>query len=114
MTEPAFFVRQGRWDCVAASLAMLTGHSRHTVAQSMAAHGWRNDGSGCSHALERAAARDLGFDLIPLPRRAISILGRDLPDGSATSLSLNYPGLGHSMAWRGGRLWDPNAGRAGR
>lgn len=111
---PNYFVQQGKYDCVAATIAMLTDHLRYTVIQCMAAHGWCNDKRGATNKIERDTIRDLGYDLIPVPHRIIDILGRDLPDGSVTASSLNYPGYAHALAWRDGKLLDPNTGRPGR
>lgn len=104
-------IRQGKYDCAAAALAMLTNESLFTVKRTMGKLGWRNDNYGASGKIIVAAARDLGYDLIY--QKGIDIAENIGPALISVS-SLNIPQMGHLVTWTGTELLDPNFEVPGR
>ncbi len=64
-------ITQSKYDCAAASLAMLINKPLYYVKQALARHGWRNDSYGCSTEMMILAARDFGIDLFPVGPKQI-------------------------------------------
>lgn len=102
---------QGKYECAAASLAMLLDEKLFFVKRAMGKVGWRNDDSGANDDVMIQAARLLGRDLI-------SLNAKDIKEGigpcTVTVPSLNIPGMSHSVTWNGKEILDPNWGRPGR
>lgn len=108
--EKTEIVRQGKYECAAASLAMVTGHTLFNVKRVMGKHGWRNDNSGAGFKLLQSAARDFGCDLLYAGRNVIRIMREDMPTCMVCLTSLNVPKMGHGVAWVNGEIIDPNFG----
>jgi len=106
-------VTQPKWGCMAAAVAMATGHELYHVTQAFGRHGWRNDDSGCSWEPSLAGIRDLGFEMIYLSQRWLYQMDR-VPTCIVTVPSLNYPKRSHALAWADGEILDPNFDRPGR
>jgi hypothetical protein len=102
---------QGRYECAAASLAMLLDEKLFFVKRAMGKVGWRNDDSGAGDEVMIQAARLLGRDLISLNRKDIK---EGIGPCTVTVPSLNIPGMSHSVTWNGEEILDPNWGRPGR
>lgn len=107
-------VRQGKFECAAASLALLLGHSLFNVKSAMAYHGWGNDDRGASHRHTQEAAREFGRDLVYGGTKTILALLDDMPNCALTVQSLNYPRYTHALTWINQEIVDPNLGRADR
>ncbi len=105
---------QGKYDCAAASLAVLLGHTLFQVKGVMGAHGWRNDRSGSTDKILRETARAFGHDLVFCGRRSILAMLDKIPPAMITIRSLNYAKGAHGVAWHDGQLIDPNYGSATR
>lgn len=104
-------ITQSKYDCAAASLAMLINKPLYYVKQALARHGWRNDLYGCSTEMMILAARDFGIDLFPVGPKDIK------PGIGPCELcvpSLNYKGRHHAVVWDGEEILDPNYGYEGR
>lgn len=104
-------VVQGRYECAAASLAMLLGEKLFFVKRAMGKMGWRNDDRGAGDDIMIGAARLLGRDLIKINRSEIRA---DMGPASITLPSLNIKGMYHAVTWTGKEILDPNWGREGR
>lgn len=104
-------VVQGRYECAAASLAMLLGEKLFHVKRAMGKMQWRNDDAGASNYVMIGAARLLGRDLIEIKRSEIS---PDMGPASITLPSLNIKGMFHAVTWNGKEILDPNWGKEGR
>jgi hypothetical protein len=108
-------VQQGKWECMPAALAMLTGHTLFTIKRALGRHGWRNDNGGCGWEAVLPAIRDLGFDMIWLDKKRMYMLGlNEVPKCIVTVPSLNYYGHWHALTWLNGEILDPNMDRPGR
>lgn len=107
-------VRQGKYECAAAALAMITGHTLFNVKRVMGKHGWRNDNTGASFNLVQRAARDFGCDLVYAGKKVIQIMKQDLPPGIVSIKSINVAGMGHGLAWINNEIVDPNFGSRDR
>lgn len=104
-------VTQGKYECAAASLAMLLGESLFHTKRAMGKHGWRNDDSGAGNKVMTEAARFLGRDLIEVVGKQIT---KDIGPCSLTLPSLNVKGMYHAVTWNGSEILDPNYGRGDR
>lgn len=104
-------VVQGKWECAAASLAMLLGESLFSTRRAMGKAGWRNDDRGCHDQIIIDGARFLGRDLIKLERHEIT---KKIGPCSLHVSSINVKGMGHALTWNGKEMLDPNWGRPGR
>lgn len=104
-------IRQGKWECAPASLAMLLGEKLFTVKRAMGKYGWKNDDSGASTKITIEAARYLGRDLINIERNEIE---KDMGPCLVSVNSLNVEGYSHSVTWTGKEILDPNCGYEGR
>lgn len=107
-------IKQGKFECASASLAMLLGHTHFMVKSVMGEHGWCNDFRGAGDDVLRATARAFGRDLVRAGRNTIRALDKDLPDCLATVPSLNYKGRYHGVARINGETIDPNFGHPTR
>lgn len=101
-------ITQGKYDCAAAALAMLLGHTLFQVKSVMGEHGWRNDDKGAGDKISRATARSFGRDLVWCGRKSLARLLHLVPDGMVCVKSLNYKGMGHGVTWLNGQIIDPN------
>lgn len=102
---------QGKYECAAASLAMLLGESLFSVKRAMGKAGWRNDDRGAGDQIMIEAARYLGRDILKIGRYQFDeITG----PASVTLPSLNIKGMYHAVTWTGEEILDPNWGREGR
>lgn len=108
--EPKKMIRQGKYECAAASLALLLGHTLFNVKRVMGQNGWRNDDKGTNDKIMRATARDFGRDLVRVGPKVIGCLKDKLPPCSVTVRSLNVEGMGHALTWIDGDIVDPNYG----
>jgi len=102
---------QGKYECAAASLAMLLGEKLFTVKRAMGKVGWTNSDRGASDRVMTEAARYLGRDLLYVTD---DMLTADMGPASLTIKSLNVKGMSHAVTWNGKETLDPNWGRAGR
>lgn len=102
---------QGKYECAAASLAMLLGEKLFTVKRAMGKFGWSNDDRGASSLVMIEAARYLGRDLLEIGKYQIE---PDMGPASLTLPSLNVEGMSHALTWNGTEILDPNWGREGR
>jgi hypothetical protein len=110
--EPAVdIVRQGKYECAPAALAMLTGEKLFTVKRACAKFGWNNDSRGIKHEILLKAARFMGYDLITVPYEDIT---HDIGPALLGVPSLNYKGRAHGVYWDGKQILDPNHGFSGR
>jgi hypothetical protein len=107
-------VLQGKYECAAAAMAMLTGHTLFQVKRAMGRAGWRNDNRGASFRVCRAAAQALGFELIYLNKKGVYELLEEMPPALITVPSLNIKGAAHAVTWTGEEILDPNLGYIGR
>lgn len=98
----AKIIEQGRWECGAASLAMLLGESLWNVKRSLAKVGWNNDDRGVTSKLLVQAGYNLGYNLI------ISENVKDNEPCVAIVPSLNVIKKTHAVCWNGLELLDPN------
>jgi len=110
---PSEILRQGKYECGAAALAILLGHTLFNVKRVLGSFGWRNDFSGVSETKLRLAAREFGRDLVWCNKRSMQAM-KNLPDGILTIPSLNYPKSYHGVAWFRGEIIDPNFGNEKR
>lgn len=108
------FIQQGKYECAAAALAMLLGHSMFMVKSVMGEVGWRNDDRGASEWVSQQAARAFGRDLVSVDWKTIHTLGNDLPAALVGVRSLNVPNMGHGLTWLNGEILDPNFGHPTR
>jgi hypothetical protein len=104
-------VVQGRYECAAASLAMLLGEKLFFVKRAMGKMNWRNDDSGAHDEVMIGAARLLGRDLIKLNAKEVN---KGIGPCSVTVPSINIKGMFHAVTWNGKEILDPNWGREGR
>jgi hypothetical protein len=104
-------ILQGRYECVAAALAIALGEKLFTVKRQMGKLLWRNDDSGVSDELMRATARSLGRDLVEIPMNEVT---PSLGPSILTVKSLNVSGYSHAITWNGQELLDPNTHYVGR
>lgn len=102
---------QGKYECAAASLAMLLGEKLFTVKRAMGKAGWRNDDRGAGDQVMMEAARYLGRDLLKIGKYQF---GEISGSASLTLPSLNIKGMYHAVTWTGEEILDPNWGREGR
>lgn len=110
--EPkTYLVTQGKYDCAAASLAMLLGESLFNTKRAMGKVGWCNDDRGANDGIMIKACRLLGRDLIEVIGKEI---GKDIGPCSLTLPSLNIKGMYHAITWNGTEMLDPNYGRKDR
>lgn len=107
-------IRQGKYECLPAAVAMLIGHTLFNVKRVMGKHGWCNDDRGAGFRVEQATIRDFGGDLIWAGRSVLRELGTNVPDGTVDVSSLNVEGMGHAVTWRSGEIVDPNFGNRER
>ena len=107
-------VTQGKYECSAASLAMVLDIPLFDVKRALGKCGWRNDDGGTTMLLDFQAARLLGHDLLWLPRSRIERYRDSIPNAMVAVESINYPGRGHAVAWVNGQILDPNTGSTGR
>lgn len=103
-------ILQGKYECAAAALAMILGHSLFQVKRAMGMHGWCNDDGGAGDEVLQKAAREFGRDLIYGGKRTIRAMGSDMPDAMVSVRSVNVPKMGHGVAWLNGEILDPNFG----
>ena len=114
------FIRQGKYECAAACLAMLLGHTLFNVKQALGAVGWRNDSEGVWHHQTREVARMFERDLISGNKNAIKNFNQfvipkvNMPNCMLTIPSMNYEGKFHAVTWLDGKILDPNNGVPGR
>jgi hypothetical protein len=101
-------IEQGKYECGAASLAILLGHTLFQVKRVLGGLGWRNDKSGVKDIHLREAARAFGRDLILGKSRTITSLSEKMPSCIVTVPSLNYPKAYHGVAWYQNQILDPN------
>lgn len=104
-------VMQGRYECAAASLAMLLGENIFHVKRAMGRNGWRNDDAGASDKIMIEAARMFNRDLIKVYGSEIN---SKIGPCSVTVRSMNVKGMFHAVTWNGKEILDPNWGREGR
>lgn len=104
-------VTQGKYECAAASLAMLLDESLFSVKRAMGKAHWRNDNKGAKDQVIVDAARYLGADLIHLRRDEID---EDLGPACLHISSLNMKNMGHGVAWNGKQVLDPQWGKPGK
>lgn len=102
---------QGKWECAAASLAMLLDVKLFHAKRAMGQIGWRNDDKGASDKQIIAAGRLLGRDLISIKRTDIK---PGIGPCSVTVKSLNVKNMCHAITWNGKEMLDPNWGRESR
>lgn len=107
-------IKQNKFDCAAASIAQLLGHSLYQVKQVMGSKGWCNDIRGCNTKLIIETVREFGMDLVICNSKQIYALGPLMPDGLITVGSLNYSKAAHTLTWLNGECFDPNYGRKDR
>lgn len=107
--EPkASVIRQGRFECAPASVAMLMGLSLFEVKRAFAKTGWNNDDRGISLDQITQGVRLLGGNL-EISETKIS------EEPSILLLdSLNMAGMKHVVCWNGEEILDPNFGNPGR
>lgn len=102
---------QGKYECAAASLAMLLDESLFSVKRAMGKAHWRNDNRGAKDQMIIDAARYLGADLIHLRGDEID---EDIGPASLHLPSLNMKGMGHAVTWNGKQVMDPQWGIPGK
>lgn len=105
---------QGKWECAAASLAMLLGESLFATKRALGKAGWRNDDRGCGEQIVVDGARYLGRDLVKLEKDEVMEEGDKIGPCTLHIASLNVKGMGHGITWNGKEMLDPNWGRPGR
>lgn len=111
--SPSELIRQGKYECGPAALAVLLGHSLFNIKRVLGSYGWRNDYSGVGEDQLRMAAREFGRDLIYCNLDMVDVLRKDvgkLPDAVITVPSLNYPKKYHGVAYYNSEVVDPNYG----
>lgn len=100
-------IKQGRWECGPATLAMMLGESLWDVKRAMVKVGWNNDDGGCTDTQLINAASLLGHEVY-----------RTLDSGNFPQIlstpSLNVKRMNHVVYWNGTELLDPNWGYKGR
>jgi hypothetical protein len=101
-------IRQGRWECAAASLAMMLKKPLWDVKRAAASVGWNNDNDGMSTRTMIKAAALLGH-LLKESEQA-----KDSEPQIITLRSLNERGANHAVYWNGTEMLDPNWGYRGR
>jgi hypothetical protein len=106
-------IKQGKWECGPAAIAMATGHSLFNVKRLAGKAGWRNDSSGINWEASRHAYESLGFSSVYLHRSRVFQLN-EVPSAVLTVPSLNFKGRWHAVAWVNGEILDPNANYPGR
>lgn len=101
------FVRQGKYECAPAALAILLDVTLKEAKQAYRAVGWKNSIKGATDKMTKQAAALLGCPLIKVaqPINRPCLIG--LP-------SLNVKGVGHAVCWDGKEILDPNWGFPGR
>lgn len=104
-------IKQGKWECAPAALAMLLEENLSTVKRAMASFGWNNTSDGSSDEVIMKAARKLGRDMLPIDTKDIT---EDIGPCLITVPSLNYEGKSHAIAWNEKEMLDPNFGYRGR
>lgn len=105
---------QGKYECMPAAVAMLTGHTLFTVKRAFGQHGWRNDDGGAQWEAVQNGIRSLGFDMIYIGKKKLYQVFEKLPPSILTVPSLNMKGRAHAITWMNGEILDPNIGYAGR
>ena len=110
---PSEIVRQGKYECGAAALAILLGHTLFNVKSVLGEYGWRNDYQGVSESQLRACARAFGRDLVWCNTAMVKAM-KKLPDSILTLESLNYKKRYHGVAYFKGEVIDPNFGDEAR
>lgn len=106
-TPKAKIIKQGKYECAAASLAMLLNKPLFDVKRALVKHGWNNDNKGCTSEAMVLAAREFGIDLLPIEKKHLK------PGIGPVELcvpSLNYSGRSHAVVWNGEEILDPNYG----
>lgn len=113
---PTELVPQGKYECGAAALAVLLGHTLFNVKRVLGDCGWRNDFDGVTEKQLRYAARAFGRDLVWCNYGMLDTMKYELPMPNAviTIRSLNYKKKWHGIAYYEGQVIDPNFGMAGR
>lgn len=101
-------IRQGRWECGPASLAMLLNESLWDVKRAASHCGWNNDDRGISDDQIITAARLLGHEVIQ-----INEANPETPQ-IVVLPSLNVKNVSHAVFWDGKEILDPNWGNASR
>lgn len=104
-------ITQGKYECAAASLAMLLGENLFNTKRAMGRFGWCNDDRGAGNKVMTEAARFLGRDLIEVVGKEITA---SIGPCSLTLPSLNVKGMYHAITWNGEEILDPNYGRSDR
>jgi len=98
----ADIIEQGRWECGAASLAMLLGESLWSVKRALAKVGWNNDDRGVTSDKLVLAGLNLGYQL------KITENVKDDEPCLVSVPSLNVANRTHAVCWNGQELLDPN------
>jgi hypothetical protein len=100
-------IKQGRWECAPASLAMLLDESLWDIKRALVHSGWNNDDYGCSTEQMIKASSLLGHEVYETKEagnhpQVISLR------------SLNVKRSSHAIYWNGKEMLDPNWGFKGR
>lgn len=105
--QPSRIVRQGKYECGPAALAMILNEPFYLVKKAFSKVGWSNNSNGVTHEMDIKVARMFGRDLIEMTK----------PTGKPcimTVPSLNLKDRWHAIAWDGKQILDPNHGYEGR
>lgn len=112
LKAPSRLVKQGKFECGPASLAVLIDAPLFFVKRSLGRYHWRNDRAGVSERQLRATTKEFGRDLFWCSFKTMEIMKilYGVPNGIFTLPSLNYPKAFHGVTWRDGEIIDPNYG----
>lgn len=103
----AVIEKQGQYECLLASFAMLTGIDLKTVRKEFKKIGWKHTPKGANDDHVHAVAKNLGLKLV----RFHHFL--DLPC-IVTLKSINFENVLHAVYWDGKEILDPNYNVPGR